>query len=108
MAIAKENGMEIMSARKEVSSVPIKNGKAPYTLLTGSQVLLQRYLNPRFFIEGTDSMISVIIRPTTSRTIAIPTAVRDRLKTDSALIIPLEFLAFVFNFWSFTFIVINY
>src|SRR5579863_1911253 len=95
MAIANENGIEIINARKEVSSVPIKNGNAPYTLLTGSQVLLQRYFNPRFFIEGTDSMMRVIIRSATSKTMAIPTAISDLLKIDSALIIPLELLVFV-------------
>jgi hypothetical protein len=98
MAIANEKGIEIIKARNEVSNVPIKKGKAPYTLLTGSQVLPQRYFIPRFFIEGTDSMMSVSIRPTTSNIMAIPTPIRDLLKIDSALIMPLELFAFLFSF----------
>jgi hypothetical protein len=98
MAIAKEKGIEIINARKEVSNVPIKKGKAPYTLLTGSHVLLQRYFSPKFLIEGRDSMISVIIKPTTSKIMAIPTAIRDLLKIDSALIIPPEFFNLAFDF----------
>jgi hypothetical protein len=43
-------------------------------------------------------MIRVIIKPTTSKIMAIPTAIRDLLKIDSALIIPLELLALVFSF----------
>src|SRR5450432_650964 len=98
MAMAKEKGMEIIRARKDVSKVPIKKGRAPYTLLTGSQVLPHKYLIPRFFMEGMDSMIKVIISPTTRTIIAIPTPTRVLLKRDSALIIPLELFAFVFSF----------
>jgi hypothetical protein len=43
-------------------------------------------------------MMSVSIRPTTSKIMAIPTPIRDLLKIDSALIIPLELFAFLFTF----------
>ena len=54
MSVKKENGIEMMSAKKEVSNVPIKKGKAPYTLLTGSQVLFHKYFMPNDFKEGID------------------------------------------------------
>src|SRR6202035_597835 len=100
MAMAKENGIDIISARNEVSRVPSRNGNAPYTLLTGSQVLPQRYLIPRDFIEGTDSRISVIRIPSTRTTMAEPITKRVLLKRDSALICPLECLAFAMRFCS--------
>ncbi|WP_225974260.1 hypothetical protein [Arachidicoccus ginsenosidivorans] len=43
-AMAIEKGIEIMSAKKEVMSVPAKNGNAPNILATGFQVLVQKTL----------------------------------------------------------------
>src|SRR5450432_122444 len=88
--MAKENGMEMIRARNEVNKVPSKKGKAPYTLLTGSHVLPQRYLIPKCFIDGTDSIMSVTIKPKTNTTMAMPIPVRDLLKMDSARICPVE------------------
>src|SRR5450755_580216 len=92
MAIANENGMDMINARNDVSKVPSKKGNAPYTLLIGSQVLPHKYFRPRDFMEGMDSMISVSNTPSTSTTMDMPITTRDRLKIDSALIFPLETL----------------
>ena len=74
--------------------VPSKKGAAPYILLTGSQVVPQRYFIPRDFIDGRDSMMSVRRMPSTKMTIAAPIATSDRLKSDSARICPLELFTF--------------
>src|ERR1700733_5921832 len=92
MAMANENGIDMINARNDVSRVPSRNGKAPYTLLIGSQVRPHRYFRPRDFIDGMDSTISVSNTPSISTTMDIPITTRDRLKIDSALIFPLETL----------------
>src|SRR5258706_6163799 len=92
--MANEKGMEMMSARKDVSMVPNKKGAAPYTLLSGSHVVPQRYFRPICLMDGTDSRIRVNRIPATRITIATPIATRDCLKSVSVLIFPLEPIAF--------------
>ena len=83
--MAYENGIEMINAKNEVSSVPIKKGKAPYTLLTGSQVLFHKYFIPNDFRDGMDSINKVRNMP--NATIIITTAVISnvRLKAVSIL-----------------------
>jgi hypothetical protein len=52
--MAMEKGKEMIRARKEVSSVPARNGSAPNLLDTGSHVLLRRKAGPKAFSEGSD------------------------------------------------------
>ena len=54
-----EKGAEIKSDKKEVISVPTKNGSMPKRLATGSQVLPHKKPNPFAFIAGQDEMSKV-------------------------------------------------
>src|ERR1700754_174071 len=63
IAIAYENGIEIISAIKDVSKVPIKNGRAPYILLTGSHTFPHKNPIPNVLIDVHDSTISVVKIP---------------------------------------------
>jgi hypothetical protein len=80
----------MISARKDVSSVPTRKGSAPYTLLTGSQVLLQKKEKPKAFIDGMACTTRVIKIPRviTTMTKAMITSVL--LNAVSVLIFPYE------------------
>ena len=84
--MAKEKGIEIIKARKEVRMVPSKKVAAPYILLTGSQVVPHKYCIPSDLMDGIDYIISVRRIPSTRMTMAAPMITSDRLKSDSALI----------------------
>ena len=81
--MAKEKGIAIINARNEVNKVPIRKGKAPYTLLTGSHVLPHKYLKPNDFKDGIDSMINVSMIPSTNITITNAIVIKVRLNNDS-------------------------
>src|ERR1700761_2989381 len=86
MAIEIEKGIEMISARKELSKVPSRKGHAPYTSLTGSQVVPHRYFRPNDLIEGMDCSTRVRKMPSTSTTMMSPINIRVLLKIFSVRI----------------------
>ena len=85
MAMAYENGTEMIKAKNEVSKVPSKNGNAPYISLTGSQVLPHKYFMPSAFSEGIECISRVRKIPSAIAIIAIEVMSSVLLKAASAL-----------------------
>ncbi len=54
-----EKGVEISNAKKEVRSVPIKKGNAPYSSATGSHVLFKKKSAPNALSDGRELMSKV-------------------------------------------------
>jgi hypothetical protein len=52
MEMAKEKGRQMSRERKEVKSVPTRNGNAPNSLDTGFHVLLKKNVRPKALSEG--------------------------------------------------------
>jgi hypothetical protein len=59
IAIAMENGVEIAIARNEVMSVPIRNGRAPKSPVTGFQSDRHKNEKPNSLIEAEELKRSV-------------------------------------------------
>src|SRR5215469_912894 len=81
-----ENGMEMISAKKDVSRVPSRKGQAPYTSSTGFHTLPHRYFAPSAFIDGMDWAIRVTRMPRTRTIMMSPMIIRVLLKTFSVRI----------------------
>jgi len=56
MEMGMEKTTEMTRARKEVASVPIRNGNAPNSLRTGSHVELKRNPIPKLRTAGSEAM----------------------------------------------------
>jgi hypothetical protein len=56
MDIGMEKTIEMTRARKEVASVPTRNGNAPNSLRTGSHVELKKNQIPKLRIAGSEAM----------------------------------------------------
>ena len=59
MAAAIEKGAEIIKAKNEVRSVPIKKGSIPKCSLTGSHVFPHKKPKPLALIAGQDEIVKV-------------------------------------------------
>src|ERR1700712_2362639 len=97
MAIAYENGIDIISAIKDVSKVPIKNGRAPYILLTGSHIFPHKNPIPNDLIDVHDSTMSVVKIPNIISTSTTLMAISNRLNETSHLSWLLEKLNLLFS-----------
>ena len=95
--MAYENGIEIISAIKDVSKVPTKNGQAPYMLLTGSHILPHKNPIPNALMDVHDSKISVVKIPNMISTSNTLMAISNRLNETSHLSWLLEKLNLLFS-----------
>jgi hypothetical protein len=78
--IAMEKGIAMKMARKDVTSVPTRKGRAPKDPAVAFHDVLMKKVRPNFCIAGTAFMKSVNKMAISSTTIKAPEAVRIREK----------------------------
>ena len=76
MEMAREKGTQISRERKEVKSVPTRNGNAPNSLETGSHVLPKKNERPKPLSEGKEWMRRLTNMAASKTTIAKADSIR--------------------------------